>query len=228
MFRRKRLFIHLLVIFMAFSFTSCFHIIEDIFFQKDGSGTYSITVDMSQIADMMAAMGTGDDKEMNEAMSGMVSEFEMVKKRLEALGGVSNVKQEVDKEMLVFSVSFDFDDLKALNLGMSEYFMDRQGGQSETHTFFTYSKGKLVRSDKDLMSEALLEATQGEDDQGIDPAVMFSDVYFKTKLRFARGYRAFSNKEYQSEDENTLTWKKYLFNPKDKDKKVNISVTTRF
>lgn len=79
MFRRKRLFIHLLVIFMAFSFTSCFHIIEDIFFQKDGSGTYSITVDMSQIANMMAAMSTGDDKEMNEAMSGMVSEFEMVK-----------------------------------------------------------------------------------------------------------------------------------------------------
>lgn len=228
MFKRSRLLTHLLVIFMAFSFTSCFHIIEDIFFQKDGSGTYSIVVDMSQIANMMELMGSGDNKEMEEAMSGMVSEFEMVKKRMEALNGVSNVKQEVDKETLIFSTSFDFDDLKALNLGMSEYFMDREGGQTETHTFFTYRQGKLVRSDKDLMSEALLEATQEEGDQSIDPEVVFSDVYFETKLRFARGYRAFSNEEYQTADKNTLTWKKYLFNPKDKEKTVAVSVTTRF
>ena len=78
MLKSRRLFVHLLVIFMAFSLTSCFHIAEEIFFRKNGSGTYQLTFEMSRVARMMEMMG-GSNAEMDASLDEMYQEFDKVK-----------------------------------------------------------------------------------------------------------------------------------------------------
>jgi hypothetical protein len=54
----------LLILLMAsMCFTSCLHIIEEVTFKKNGSGSYNMTIDMSEfkgMMDMLKTMNTGD------------------------------------------------------------------------------------------------------------------------------------------------------------------------
>ena len=226
MLNSRRLFVHLLVIFMAFSLTSCFHIAEEIFFRKNGSGTYQLTFDMSRVASMMEMMG-GSNAEMDASLDEMYQEFDKVKRRMEAVDGITNARQEIDKKTMILTTTFDFASLKALNGGMSEMFNDPNNPGFEPHDYFTYSGGKLVRSDKDDLSKAIAESMSGNESPDMDPEILFADVYFESTLKFERGFKDFSNDAYYSPDKNTLKWKKYLFLRKEQDKSVGLTVKTK-
>ncbi len=226
MLKGRRLFVHLLVIFMAFSLTSCFHIAEEIFFRKNGSGTYQLTFDMSRVASMMEMMG-GSNAEMDASLDEMYREFDKVKKRMESVEGITNARQEIDKKTMTLTTAFDFTNLKALNGGMSEMFNDPNNPGFEPHDYFTYSGGKLVRSGKDDLSQAIAESMSGNESPDMDPEILFADVYFESTLKFERSFKDFSNDAYYSPDKNTLKWKKYLFLRKEQDKSVGLTVKTK-
>lgn len=226
MLKSKRIFVHLLVITMAFSLTSCFHMAEEIFFRKNGSGTYKFTLDMSKVANMMEMMGTNNE-EMDQAMSEMTLEFEKSVDKMTQLEGLSNVQMNMDKKTLVFTTSYDFDDLAALNRGMNQFFNSNREGHIDPIEFFSYSRGKLIRSDKDLMGDALTEAMNDDTQVDIDMSTVFADVYFETTLKFERGYKNVSNEAYATPDKKQIRMKKYLFNKRDQEKSIGVSVSTK-
>ena len=216
----------MLVIVMAFSLTSCFHMAEEIFFRKNGSGNYSFTLDMSKVASMMEMMG-GNNEEMDAAMAEMVREFEKTRDEMAQLEGISNVKMEADKKKLVFTTSYDFEDLAALNRGMNRFFNHDKEVELEPIEFFTYSGGKLIRTNKDIMADALTEAMNDDQQVDMDMSTVFADVYFETTLKFERGYKKVSNEAYTAPNKNEIRFKKFLFNDRDLKKSIGVSVTTK-
>ena len=60
---------------MALCFTSCINIIEKLKLNKNGSGTYAMTIDMGRLAGMMKMMGQ-DGEGMDELMHSGDSSFQ--------------------------------------------------------------------------------------------------------------------------------------------------------
>lgn len=223
---KKRIFIHVLVIFMAFSFTSCISIIEKVFFAKNGSGTYTLTVDMSKVANMMAMLGE-DNEELNSSMGELTSGFDKAKAKIEAIDGIYNVRNDINKENLIITISFDFENAEALNRGISQYTHGDKPGPVEQYVFYTQKKKTITRSSVDLISEALGSALEEQGGADMDLSAILSDMYLENVIEFERNIKSYSNLEYSKEDPKTITWRKYLFNKNDEDKSIGVTVKTK-
>ena len=225
---KKRIFIHVLVILMAFSFTSCINIVEKLFFKKDGSGTYTLTIDMSKVAGMMAMMGE-ENEEMAGAMSELNAGFEKSKNKMEQVDGITNVVQDVDEKNLIVSVSFDFEDVDALNRGISEYTHGDKPGAPEQHVFFTQKKKTLTRTSLNLITEGLKEGMGAGLDgaEDMDLSMILADMYLEHIIEFDRNIKSYSNEEYSKTDPKTISWRKYLFNKDDEGKSIGVTVKTK-
>jgi hypothetical protein len=211
---------------MACSFTSCISIIEKVFFKKDGSGTYSMTLDMSQVSNMLTMLGE-DQKpaEMDEAFKGMNEGFEKSRAKLEGIKGISNIQQEMDKKTLVYTVSFDFKDVNALNNGLNEYFANEENRKD--YTLFTQDKKRFSRTSEDRFAEALNEGLSVGEDTEFDPAIFMADAYFESVLVFERDIKSFSNEEYKRDGDRRITIKKFFFNKNDADKDLAVTVKVK-
>lgn len=222
----KKLLVNILVIAMACSFTSCISIIEKVFFKKDGSGTYSMTLDMSQVSSMLSMLGE-DQKpaEMDEAFKGMDEGFEKSRAKLEAIKGISNIQQEMDKKTLVYTVSFDFKDVNALNNGLNEYFADEENRKD--YTLFTQDKKRFSRTSEDRFAKALNEGLGAGEDPDFDPAIFMADAYFESVLVFERDIRSISNEDYKRDGDRRITIKKFFFNESDADKDLAVTVKVK-
>ena len=219
------------IIFCAFSMTSCIGIIEKILFNKNGSGTYSMTLDMSEAVKMMAAFGDVS-AELDTGLDSLNNVFNIRAKALEAINGISNVRQEVNKEQLIFSIILDFKDVHALNQGMSEFYKDESTNQAEQFVFFKESKGSLERTNINRVLDALDYALNSEEmDQEFNPAAFLGEMFYEQQISFNSDIKSFSNSTYvqgdgTNWDEKALRWKKYLFKPADKDKVIDVLIKT--
>lgn len=223
---KKRILVNLLIIVMAFSFTSCINIIEKVLFKKDGSGTYSMTVDMSEIAAMMSMFSENDEKDgMDDALKGMNEEFEKTKARLSDITGVSNVRQEANKEELTYTMAFDFKDLSALNDGLNGFFVNQQ--DETEHTFFTQKKKTYTRTAYNRLTQALSEGMNAEGAQDMDLGALFGDAYYETIIEFERSIKSHSNKDYRLDGNHKLSWKQALFSKDNAQKTIEVTVKVK-
>ena len=223
---KKKTFVLLFVMVSAFTMTSCISIVEKVLFKKDGGGTYSMTLDMSQIASMMAAFSEGDN-EMSQAFDEMNDDFEASRAKLERVRGVSNVRQELDKETLILTLLFDFEDVDALNRGMSEYYHDEEEGAVQQHVFFTQDRKSITRTEKDVIGESLKKEMASDEDEEVDLSMILADMYHETVLEFERDIKSFSNDNYRKDGNRVVRWRKYLFNKRDADRSLSVKVTTK-
>lgn len=223
---KRRILINLLVIAMACSFTSCINIVEKVFFKKNGSGTYTMTLDMSKIASMMAMFGEDDQtNEMEEAMNGMNEGFEQAKAKLEGVAGISNINQEMDKKTLTYTMAFDFSNVDALNDGLNRYFANEDDNRD--YTYFTSKKKEFTRTSFNRFSKALNEEMNSDEDPGFDPAVLMADAYFESILTFEKDIRSHSNKDYKKDGNRRISLKKFFFNKDHEDKSLAVTVKTK-
>jgi hypothetical protein len=136
----KSLFLVVLTISVT-ALTGCLHIIEEATFRNNGSGTYKMTLDMSEMKgmmDMMKGMG-GDSTAMNmggdstsiqgegdytppaeaapteDPMGGLGDQMSSVASTLQGVQGITSVVEIKDTTNLNFGYSFDFADMAALN-----------------------------------------------------------------------------------------------------------------
>ena len=118
--------------------TGCLHIIEEATFKNNGSGTYQMTLDMSEMKGMMDMFKTmGDEAPKEEGaeedtsdeapdmgaapdngITQMGSELSSVAKSLKSIAGLTNITEISDTSAFRFGYSFDFADVTALNNAM--------------------------------------------------------------------------------------------------------------
>lgn len=103
----------LTAVFVMLFATGCFDIVEEYHVNRDGSGHAIYTVDLSEMGELMASFGGGDD----ESADSLKEAFELTDEMeaLRNIPGISNVKNESDPDSWVLSYSYDFESIEALN-----------------------------------------------------------------------------------------------------------------
>tara|TARA_R110001592_G_scaffold347440_1_gene640948 strand:- start:1225 stop:1923 length:699 start_codon:yes stop_codon:yes gene_type:complete len=220
------------ILILSVCLTSCVKIIEKFIFKKDGSGTYSMSIDMSEVADMLKSIGGGADEEIIKGMDELEVEFEEKIERIESISGVSNGRKDFDKEKLKYTILFDFADMDALNRGMSESYRDSTAvGPTKQTVFFTQKGNSFERTDINETINNFKKGLEMEGDEEFDldmAAIMFGDAAYEQIIEFDTKIKSVSNDEYElSEDNKSVSWIYRLFQKEDYNKKPRVKIVIR-
>lgn len=208
-----------LLAFCAFSLSSCFHILEELTVKADGTGTYKLNFDMSEMKGMMEMMkGMTPDSLKQEGaeappagnqMTELGAQLTSIKPLLESLGGIKNIVEVSDTTNFQFSYSFDFDNQDALNRALKLIAKEKyQAKQDET---FLFSKKKFQRmSVGNIGSELKKQLSENEETGGEEQMDMmkmfFAEMTYKQVYKFEKTVKSSSNKLSEiSEDKKMVT-----------------------
>ncbi|MDO8368138.1 MAG: hypothetical protein Q7T20_15150 [Saprospiraceae bacterium] len=208
----KSLFLAVLVLSMT-ALTGCLHIIEEATFRNNGSGTYKMTLDMSEMKGMMdmfkgmggdstammggdstAIQGEGDYTPPAEAapedpMGGLGEQMSSVASTLKGVQGITSVVEIKDTSNFNFGYSFDFSDMAALNRALKIINKDKYETKvEEVFRFNGKSFERLGTGDLgEEMKKAMMENGGGEDGEegSMDMVKMFlADMSYKQIYHF--------------------------------------------
>ncbi|WP_420385314.1 hypothetical protein [Roseivirga sp.] len=228
---KTKFFIKTLVIVCLLSTTSCVSFWEKVFLKADGSGTYTFSVDMSNIIGMLA--GTEEEMDTDNLLEELNMDEAGTKARLEAINGVSNVRPEFNKETNMLSMVFDFDNIDALNEGISTYLHDSTQTEVIQYEIYSMNGKSIERSGINLLMDTFqksLQETSEEEGEELSEELlkmMFSDMYFATELQLEKKIKSFSNEEYEQEGEHKLVWKTYPFNELNNKTEIAVKVKVK-
>ncbi|MBX2842720.1 MAG: hypothetical protein KTR26_13195 [Flammeovirgaceae bacterium] len=128
-----------LVLISLLSMTSCLEIIEEITFRGNGSGQFSLTVNLSQSQTKLKTLMTLDSINGFKVPSQkyITEETQKIASWLENEKGLSNVTPVLDFEKFVFSISCDFDKIENFDKGVLKIAQqyDKQGRLFQMNNF---------------------------------------------------------------------------------------------
>lgn len=246
MMKSKNLVVAALVV-AATTLSGCLHILEEVTFKGNGAGTYTMTLDMSEIKGMMEmfkGMGTdslsenaGEDGEpampaADNGMSEMGQQLSSVAETLKGVQGLSNVKEINDTTAFKFGYSFDFTDVASLNKAMK--IIGKEKYDSKVEEVFKYNGKNFERlSAGDLGEEikkALAEGEEADTEGNMDMIkTFFSDMTYKQIYHFPdRAVKKSSNELSEISDEgHTLTITLKPFNEEEQKKKLSVGTVVK-
>jgi hypothetical protein len=143
---------------------------------------------------------------------GALDSLETMWKELETIPGISDVKR-VKKEEMIFTVSFRFANIKALNEAMAARNKKDSGYTAPAMDFFTFKKGQFICNDTSMagMGEAMkgINEEAGKDAaSGVDLNMlktMMGDMKFITIYHMPGKITDYTNKNATvSEDGKTI------------------------
>jgi ribosomal protein L23 len=113
---KNRLFVIFLLTISVF-FTSCFEVIEEITMAKDGTGTMTLTVNLSQSKSRIAAIMLMDTIHGYKVpgKQEIQQEIDKTVAQLSRMPGISNVKSTTDFTNFVADIRFSFKDVTDVN-----------------------------------------------------------------------------------------------------------------
>jgi hypothetical protein len=196
----------------------CFNVTDEVFLEEKGSGSFQTTMDMSGMKDMINMLKTmmpDSLKDKSEGMEGLgaLDSLETMWKELETIPGISDVKR-VKKEEMIFTVSFRFANIKALNEAMAARNKKDSGSTTPKMDFYTFKKGQFICNDTTMagMGDAMkgISGEQGkEDSTGMDLSMlktMMGDMKYITIYHMPGKITDYTNKNAKlSDDGKTIT-----------------------
>lgn len=115
---------------------SCITIEENYSFKKNGSGTMEYKMDMSKMMEQMGQMMDMSQMEGGNPL-GESASFKKMEEPLKAISGISGIKILEDNKKYIYSLSFKFKSLDALNEALNIIMLNKTKGDPE---FFTFVK----------------------------------------------------------------------------------------
>lgn len=198
--------------------TGCLHIVEEVTFRDKGNGNYSMTLDLSEMKnmmDMMKAMSpdsTGEGAEEDESITQMGDEISGVASMLKGIQGITSVVEINDTANFKFGYSFDFADVAALNRALKVVNKDKY--ESNVEEVFKFNGKSFERLAAGDMGEEIKKAlSESEDDEEVNEEamdmmkMMFADMSYKQIYHFPdREIKKSSNELTElSDGDHTLT-----------------------
>lgn len=169
-------------------FSGCLTIEEQYTFRKNGSGSMTYVVDLSELGELLESFGDGANTDAAGNGPGMMDMSEQVAK-LSALPGIRKVKLNTKKKW-VQRISFDFADVSALNRALNELMRDSSG---VAHEFFRWEGSTLVRTNNRHAHELGAAFAKNEQEpqedtgEGLDMSGMLESMNYKYSFKFASG-----------------------------------------
>lgn len=190
---------------------SCFEIKEIVTINRDGSGTFSMCIDMSGVKEMVESFSQ-EGEETESPLGEMEDEFHATKAKLSIIEGISNIRMEAENDGYVITTSFDFADIDALNTGMNVVYENEEGSRTE---YYRYKKRSFARTPAhNMLDELTSEMASGDmGGQDMDLAEIFSDVAYINTVTFpGRKIKKASSSAIEiSEDGSSMSLKRYIF-----------------
>ena len=131
---------------IAICLSSCFDILEMISFNKDGSGSYTTTLDVSGLRDqmkMLASMDTTGKMESGFNYS-MDSTYKESIRKYKTVNGITKVVGNTAKEN-EYTISFDFASVDALSQAI---YIDKN--TEDAKNIYSWKNGNFFRKNNDL------------------------------------------------------------------------------
>ena len=198
----KNFFSLCLLLISSLFVTSCLEVIEEITIKKDGSGTYSSTVDASQMAEQMAMLGSMDTTgEMMPKMkfsmdSTFLSSFAQVSK----VEGIKNFKVDTSKAY-VYTYTVDFKDVATLNKIVA---VGKSNSKVDASNLYSFSKGKISRRNEMANNSNSMMGDMGEQEEMAK--TMLKDMKYTVIYHVPNKIKGNKNKmSVLSDDKKTLT-----------------------
>lgn len=144
---RKRSFIFIILLFVCISLSSCFQVLEEINLGNDGSGTMSITLNLSESKTKVASilsMKTFNGRKV-PTKEEIRQSVDKIADDLKKTSGISNVKKSVDFTNYIVVISFKFNNLTAVN-SFSEKILKVYKINVANAAQYTYSKASKTFS----------------------------------------------------------------------------------
>jgi hypothetical protein len=211
------------LLFLILLNSSCISIIEKFIFNKNGGGQYSFTLDMSELSDMIKAMGTDEDT----SITSIVKNLEKRSLEFDAISGISNTKLNNDQETAEINLTFDFSDIDALNKAINEFFKD-EGSFAKQEVYFSKDKNKITRSAIDKLGTLLSDGDEVDEDSIYMLKMMMSEAFIKTIMEFDSDVKSVNNNAYEvSSNKRSIEYIKYIFKDEDNGKKVEATITLK-
>ncbi len=202
------------VVIMSLLLQSCFEIKEIITINKDGSGTFSMIIDLSEVKTMMEGFSEGNSAESESPLGGMEEEYEAMKSKLEYIDGISNIERLTENDGYLVSSSFDFANIEALNKGMNVIYED----ENEDGSITEYYKLKGKNFERTALNNFLEDfkeemGTEELADEDMNLSEIFTDVSYVNMVTFKDArIKKSSNSDIEiSDDGSTMTLKRYIF-----------------
>ncbi len=170
---------------LLFFCTSCFEIIEEVNFNKDGSGHVTLTMNLSKSKTKLNSMMLLDSvnnykvPSKQDIRSHITQAIEKIKK----IQGISNVKNSIDFNEYIFTVSCDFADVDALNIVISNFSTKKDAAMIKKQKHFSFDKNQntFTRSyHYDISKE--FKKTNMEDRKVFETATMTTIYRFATPI----------------------------------------------
>lgn len=238
----------------ALTLTGCLHLIEEVTFKNNGSGTYKMTIDMSEMKgmmDMFKGMGeegqeAGDEETTSDeapdmdggggdednGMAQMGAELSAVAQSLKGVSGLTNVTEINDTTTFLFGYSFDFADVAALNKAMK--IINKEKYDSKVEEVFRYKGGNFERlATADLgeqIKKSLAEAGDEDESGSMDMvSTFFADMTYKQVYHFpdAQIKKSSNTLSEVSNDGKTLSITLKPFDEEQQKKKASVGTTVK-
>jgi len=212
--------------------TGCLNITEEIFFEKNGSGKYVSTIDLTKLNEMLEMMKAfapdstkPKDIDITDSFADMLGDFS-------GIPGITDLKKE-KKDENTYSVSFRFSNVKALNEAMKR--KNKKDSVVATGDFFSFSPGEFSCNDTSLsgLNSAMKGLNEPQANDSMAMAVnmmkgMMGDMKYTSIYHFPGKVTSFSNKlATVSEDGKTLTLVLNLFDESQQNKTLQNKVQFR-
>ena len=222
----KRIPILLVIATLMFGLTSCFEIREKIELNKNGSGTYSLIIDLSEMKSMIEAMNPDGDVTEGSPFNEMEEDFVVTRDLLSEIDGISNVNFYAENEGFKVVTSFDFKEMEALNQAIQVVY-DPEAETDASKTFYSFKRKKFSCMGESGYLEDLRNEmnSQEMDVESFDFASIFGDVTYTSEVKFngRKVRKVLSGNPHVAEDDQSLENVYYIFK-EDMDQQLDFSV----
>lgn len=232
----------------SMALTGCLHIVEEVTFKNDGSGTYKMTLDMSEIKSMMemfkgmsADSLSGDSTEVSmdaagdNGMGEMGKQLSDVANTLKGVEGLSNVREINDTTAFSFGYTFDFANVAALNKAMK--LINKEKYDSKVEEVYKFSGKSFERLSTGDLGEEIKKALSEADDAEMEMEggnmdmlkTFFADMTYKQIYHFPDRTVKKSSNELSSVSDNghTLTIELKPFDEEQQKKKLSVGTQVK-
>ncbi|CAM1349172.1 hypothetical protein [Tenacibaculum insulae] len=182
-------------------FTSCFEFIEEISFNKDGSGTAMLTINLSKSKTKLASIMLLDSVNGYKVPSQktITQELHKIVKKIKATKGICNVKNTLNFNEFIVTVSCDFDTVDALNTVLLAFSSKKEALAIKNHKHFTYNKmdKTFIRSHHFNIGKAF-QKTKMKDRKVFETATYTGVYRFKSAVKSSENKLAKISKNKQA------------------------------
>jgi len=133
--------LYLVLFFCATLLSSCFEVIEEITFHKDGSGEMTLTVNLSQSKTKVASIMLMDKVNGYKVPSKpqLQKEIDDAVVYLKKQPGITNVKSTADFTNYIATISFSFKEVANIN-NLSRSLLEQNGIKGASISTYSYNK----------------------------------------------------------------------------------------